>query len=339
LIDTGGAPGDNRVHLGSVTDPAAPRVFISYAHDSPAHKNHVRGFATYLQAHVGLDVRFDQWDDSWRLDWSLWATEQLNKADFIVVIASPEYRKRGEGAAPSHEGRGSQFETAIIRNKLTEDLRRETRRVLPVVLPGGSIEDIPAFLNPYSTTHFVIRKIDEEGVAALLAAITGHGQHPMPERGRWRDRPGDPADRTMLLAEARWLGHSPKVQSGSASIDGVRYEHSILLRPTAAPGESWGFVEIELGGAYERLATVVGVLDDAAETFQIGHFEISVDGKRRWTGRVALGKPAHVEVTVTGALKLRLEMYRLDGTSTTPRRDGGLTNRLPALAWAKPYVR
>ena len=73
-----------------MSDDAAPMVFISYAHDSPEHKDRVRQFATFLEVRIGLRVELDQWDDNVRRDWSLWATKQLTGADFVVVVASPE---------------------------------------------------------------------------------------------------------------------------------------------------------------------------------------------------------------------------------------------------------
>ncbi len=40
---------------------SAPKVFISYSHDSDGHKKWVRHLATDLRAN-GVDVSLDQWD-------------------------------------------------------------------------------------------------------------------------------------------------------------------------------------------------------------------------------------------------------------------------------------
>ena len=114
-----------------MADREAPRVFVTYSHDTPEHKALVEKFARFLRAAIGLDVHLDSWYDNRRRDWSLWAVEQLTKADFILVIASPEYKRRADGTADSDEGRGAQFQTAIIRDNLTRDLRRETERGCP----------------------------------------------------------------------------------------------------------------------------------------------------------------------------------------------------------------
>jgi hypothetical protein len=336
-----------------MSDHEAPRVFVTYAHDSPDHKAMVREFATFLRARIGLDVHLDQWDDNRRRDWSAWAIDHLTNADYILVIASPAYKRRADGTAPADEGRGSQFEVSIIRDHLTRNLRRETERVLPVVLPGRTVEDIPTFLNAYSTTRFHVAEFTEAGVSDLVAAITGNGQYPTPERGVWRGGAGPaPAasesplggarPRVLLANGLRWLDRSSDVHPGGASIDGVHYGDSIVLRPTSGTAEARGFVEVDLGRTYQRLTAVAGVLDDAAQAYQVGHFLVRVDGSLRQESRAAFGKSRIVEVDVTGARRLRLEMYR-PGTpaATQPYRSataGDGSTRLPELAWGNPTL-
>ncbi|MGW4522410.1 SEFIR domain-containing protein [Amycolatopsis sp. NPDC004378] len=319
-----------------MSEPEAPRVFVTYSHDTDEHKDQVRRFATFLRSRIGLEVVLDQWHDNVRIDWSLWATQHLKAADFIIVVASPLYRARADGDAPPDEGRGAQFETAIIRDKLTRDHREGTRRVLPVVLPGRSIDEIPAFLSPYSTTRYEIDEFTDRGVADLLAAITGRGKHPMPPRGRWLGGSSDP--QPMRANALPWTGSSSGVQRGAASIDGVRYDDSIVLRSGTAPG----FVEFELGGRYQRFTTIAGVLDDAADRFQVGRFRVLLDGAPRSEHEVAIGKSAEIDLDVTGASKLRLEMSR-PGAPASPFGSSVVfvqrpNRRPPALAWGDPTM-
>ncbi|GHF49832.1 hypothetical protein FHX82_003807 [Amycolatopsis bartoniae] len=317
-----------------MADRDAPRVFVTYAHDSAEHKAQVLRFATFLRSRIGLDVRLDQWDDHRRRDWSLWAIEQLNEADFIVVVASPDYRSRADGTAPPDEGRGSQFESAIIRNNLTRNLSRETERVLPVVLPGCSVDDIPTFLNAYSTTRYEISEISPEAVEPLLAAITGHGQYPMPERGIWR---GGGGEHPTAAKDLPWLAHSSGVRAGEAWIGGGHYGDSIVLRPKSVPAQPWSFVELDLCGAYARLTAVVGVPDDAAEPFQVGDFRVVLDGRPQPVVRAAQGNPRTVEVNVSGVRKLRLEMAR-PGAPVAPGAPVRGRSRPPELAWGDPTL-
>ncbi len=184
------------------TELALTRVFISYSHDSAGHKEQVRRFATFLREDVGLDVHIDAWYDDDRRDWSAWAIEQLRKADFILVVASPDYRRRADGEAEPDEGRGAQFEAAIIRDILTRDLKGQTRRVLPVVLPGRSVDDIPTFLCAYSTTHYIVPEFTWAGVEELLIAFGGTARFQLPVLGA-NVTPAEIAigDRVYLLAD------------------------------------------------------------------------------------------------------------------------------------------
>ncbi|MEU4251410.1 SEFIR domain-containing protein, partial [Amycolatopsis sp. NPDC026612] len=302
-------------------DRAAPRVFVTYSHDTPEHKELVHSFAAFLRTQIGLDVHLDAWYDNVRRDWSSWATEQLAEADFVLVIASPHYKRRADGTALPHEGRGAQFEAAIIRNNLTRDLRRETERVLPVVLPGRSIDEIPSFLNAHSTTRYHVPAFTEAGVADLLAAITGQGQYPMPRRGTWRG--GAVEDQRVPASELPWLCASKGVKRGAASIDGRSYEQSIVLRPASPSVTGPGVVELELGGNYRRFTTVAGVLDDAADAFQVGRVRVVLDGTPRSEHDVSAGKSAVIDLDVTGARLLRLEMSR-PGAPASPLRSAAV---------------
>jgi hypothetical protein len=190
VVDSvGSSPGSELPDDDSVAK--SPRVFVSYAHDSPKHKNLVLQLATFLRVQVGVDVHLDQWYDGQRRDWAAWASEHLQSADFILVIASPAYRRRADGLAAPHDGRGSQYEAAIIRNNLTRDLLAETQRVLPVVLPGGTVDDLPAFLCGYSMTHYRVDDFTLDGVADLLRAFSGQPASRLPRRGPYTPTTSD----------------------------------------------------------------------------------------------------------------------------------------------------
>ena len=160
-----------------------PRVFISYAHDSEQHKESVREFARFLRGEVGIDVRIDQWHDGVRRDWAAWATHQVSRADYILAIASPAYKERADDHAFPCDGRGSQFEAALLRDLLTSDRPTWLRKVLPVVLPGRRVDEIPAFLQPYCASHYKVGSFTIDGVDELYRVITGQPRHPLPDTG------------------------------------------------------------------------------------------------------------------------------------------------------------
>ncbi|MER6667667.1 SEFIR domain-containing protein [Amycolatopsis japonica] len=310
-----------------MADNEPPHVFVTYAHDSPEHKERVRHFADFLHGRIGLEVHLDQWDDGERRDWSLWALKHLDTANFVVVIASPDYKRRAEGNAAFDEGRGSQFEAARIRDRLTRDLGGEIKRILPVVFPQQSVDDIPNFLNPHSTTRYPVDVFTEDGVEDLLAAITGRARHQRPARGQWRGGAANAAGpgKTSVATGLEWRACSDGIRTEGARINDVHYADSIVLRAA----ERLAFVELDLGMAYRRFTATAGVLDDAAERFQVGHFRVLLDGRPSPEVKVALGKPAKIDVGVTGVLRLRLEFHR---PGTTESR------WLPELAWGDPVL-
>jgi hypothetical protein len=77
----------------------------------------------------------------------------------------------------------------VLRDQTTRDGPEAIRRILPVVLPGQSIENIPSFLAPHAATHYVITKFTLAGCEELLAAISRVAKYPKPERGTFRGNP------------------------------------------------------------------------------------------------------------------------------------------------------
>lgn len=305
-------------------DRAPPRVFVSYARDSDDHVDRVHQLAEFLRTQAGVDAHLDLWYEDRRRDWSIWAAEHLAEADFVLVVASPRYKHDAEGTTAQNEDSRAQLQAAILRDNLARNLRDSTERILPVVLPGRSVRDIPAFLTPHSATSYRVDELTAAGIAGLLAAITGEGQYPLPELGSWQggvvERPA-----ARLLARMRWAARSPDLRAGTAKISGVAYEDSIVVqRPSTADAPV--FVEVRLDRAYRRITATVGVLDDASEPFQVGDFVIMLDDVPRWHRKAALGKPAAVDLDVTGARTVRMEMSR------------GVSGRLSELAWGTPAL-
>ena len=131
------------------------RVLISYAHDDDAHKERVRDFWLFLRAN-GIEARLDLTAAERRQDWALWMAREIRDADRIVVVASPEYKRRAEGDAGPEEGRGVQWEARLIRDRIYADQEAGLQLVLPVVLPGCSADDLPSWLTPAAATQYVV---------------------------------------------------------------------------------------------------------------------------------------------------------------------------------------
>jgi SAM-dependent methyltransferase len=188
--------------------PSAPRhrkhmrVFISYAHDNPIHEDKVKRLCDSLRVQ-GIDARIDIPAAAQRQDWPLWMLDQFLTADFVLVIASSEYKRRAEGRAPQGEGLGVQWEASLIRNDLYGNPRAAIHRYLPTILPGCTVADIPIWLGPTSATHYTVSSYTPEGTAELTNVICSSQAFPCKPLGP-ADRP--PRDlRTPTEATARRL--------------------------------------------------------------------------------------------------------------------------------------
>ncbi|HYQ63414.1 SEFIR domain-containing protein [Actinophytocola sp.] len=146
------------------------RVFVSYARRSGRHLRQVREFCEFLLT-LHIDIRFDEFAGLERRDWSLWSIREVLAADFVLVIASTAYRARAEEVLPAGSGDGVPGEAAFLRDRLAYDRATWQRKILPVVLPGGRVDEIPLFLTPYSSTRYEVTAFTPDGAALLLAAL------------------------------------------------------------------------------------------------------------------------------------------------------------------------
>src|SRR5260370_30983677 len=158
------------------------RVFVSYAHDNAKHVGKVRQFYRFLRE-AGIDARIDLPAAEERQDWPTWMLRQILAARFVLVVASAAYRMRAEGDAPTGQGRGVQWEAALIREVVYADQQAALNRFLPVVLPGCSATDIPLWLRPTSTTHYVVADYTVSGAEKLLRRLTGQPFETVPPLG------------------------------------------------------------------------------------------------------------------------------------------------------------
>ncbi|MBB2936433.1 hypothetical protein FHX82_003497 [Amycolatopsis bartoniae] len=158
------------------------RVFLSYIHDSERHKQQVLEFAIFLRS-CGIDVAFDQWAGPARQDWYAWANREMLAADYILVIASAGYLEIGDGNGSANKNRGGQSEAATLRDLLQEDREKWLPKIVPVLLPGHHVTEIPRFLQPQAATRYPVESFTVEGAEDLLRMLTGQPGHVLPPLG------------------------------------------------------------------------------------------------------------------------------------------------------------
>ncbi|WP_369169921.1 TIR domain-containing protein [Streptomyces sp. R28] len=159
--------------------PVPGRVFISYAHDDDKHVEDVREFYHFLRR-CGIDADLDLPAGERRQDWSLWMLRGIRNSRHVIVVASPQYKRRAEGDAAAGEGLGVQWESMLLRNLVYEDQAAALEKIVPVVMPGGSAADLPMWLGGRSHSHYAIEDFTVDGAEPLLRLLTGQPHHTEP---------------------------------------------------------------------------------------------------------------------------------------------------------------
>lgn len=151
--------------------PGPVKVMISYAHDSHRHRESVAELAEFLRA-AGLDVSVDL-DVRGRELWPAWTAQKFREATFILVIASPAYKERAEDRGDREVGLGVRNEARFLQELLWGDFDTESKRILPVYLPGGSAADLPDWILPRAATVYPVSEFSATGASELLRVLLG----------------------------------------------------------------------------------------------------------------------------------------------------------------------
>ncbi len=165
--------------------PDAPRVFVSYSHDSAEHKQWVADLSDKLVGE-GLDVIFDGWDLGPGQDVAVMA-EQIRAADKVLIVCTPQYVERANGRK-----RGAGYEATIVTGELLRNAAVD--KFIPVIRKKGPGDEyVPAFLS----TKVYVDLSDESSFDAEFRKLVRvlKGQPPV-------ERPGLGQNGTATVVDA-----------------------------------------------------------------------------------------------------------------------------------------
>lgn len=138
-------PEPDMPHLPVMSGPfpnSHPKVFISYSHDSSDHCKGVLGLAQRLRLD-GFDTMIDQFvEGTPPQGWPRWMLNQIDWAEFVLLVCTPTYYQRFRGLAPGGPGRGVDWEGSTITNELYGSKSVSTRFV-PVFLGPANLDWVP----------------------------------------------------------------------------------------------------------------------------------------------------------------------------------------------------
>lgn len=115
-----------------------PKVFISYSHDSPEHKQWVSELAARLRNN-GIDAILDQWDLGLGDDITRFMERGIVDADRVLVICTDKYVSKANAAKG-----GVGYERMIVNAELVQNLG--TDKFIPIIRQAYGKKKTPTFL-------------------------------------------------------------------------------------------------------------------------------------------------------------------------------------------------
>ena len=195
---------------------AAPKVFISYSHDSRAHSDRVLALAQQLRCD-GIDAELDQFHQCELVHWPRWCEEQMRPehSEFVLAVCTPEYRHRVEGRMPADVGMGVFWEGTLIYNYLYD--AKGNPRFIPVYFAASDENAIPSVLKGYTRFCLETLKFDDErtGYAALYRLLTG-------QAGTAKAELGIPAKLPPLPQEQRRTDFQGLIEQTHANVEAIK---------------------------------------------------------------------------------------------------------------------
>ncbi len=175
----------------------APRVFVSYSHDSEPHRERVLALANRLRRE-GIDAQLDRYAPHPPEGWPRWMQRQIEAADYILLVCTETFRRRFDGREEPGKGRGVSWEGLLAVQLLYENGTRN-EKLIPLLFAGSGETDIPLPLRPY--THYRL----PDGYEGLYRQLTGQPEVSPPALGSVRPLNEQPEVSPPALGSVRPL--------------------------------------------------------------------------------------------------------------------------------------
>jgi RNA polymerase sigma factor (sigma-70 family) len=167
---------------GSGDHTQAPTAIVCWAHGDDAWNETIVAFAVTLRE-LGIDADVDLFHlHDHDVDWTTYGPQAITDRAFALIAVSRAYKERWEGNADPRVGAGAVREANVLKTLFNQDRTAFRRKVKVVVLPGATVDDIPAELAA-AAQRFEIETIDEAGLEDLLRTLAGRPAYVVPPLG------------------------------------------------------------------------------------------------------------------------------------------------------------
>jgi hypothetical protein len=154
---------------------ANPKVFLSYSHDSQAHKAWVLQLATSLRKQ-GVDAVLDQWDLAPGQDLAAFMQHGIAEADRVVMVCSANYVAKAEGGVG-----GVGFERLIVTAEVSANT--DTKKFIPITRNNLVGRKVPIFMGHRLYIDFEGDERYSESLEELARELLGMRRLEKPELG------------------------------------------------------------------------------------------------------------------------------------------------------------
>jgi SEFIR domain len=247
-----------------------PTALVSWAHDTPAWQRTMVEFAVLLRQ-SGVDADIDLFElHNPNINWSTWGTDAIERNEFVLLAVSANYRKRWEDHGDPTEGAGAAREANVLKTLFDRDRNAFYYKVKIVILPGATIQDVPAELGA-AAQRFELREISASSLEDLLRTLTRQPAFPRPQLG------------PVPVLPASFLGHGnePQPQTTDDTINRLqaRLQELAAARdsiPYREEPEQNDFREEETT-LYAALRALTPAAIVGAEAHQLGEEQATMD--------------------------------------------------------------
>jgi tetratricopeptide (TPR) repeat protein len=155
----------------------SPRVFISYSHDSEEHMDQVLLLANRLRTE-GIDCTIDQYEQSPAKGWHRWMMDEIEEADFVLMIFTMKYTRHFWSKEEDATAMGLAWEGAIISQDFYSQQGKNSKYI-PVLFSSENTDAIPKMLR--NTSRYDLR--NSNGYEQLYRRLTNRPENTEPELG------------------------------------------------------------------------------------------------------------------------------------------------------------
>ena len=161
--------------MNTASNPS--KIFISYSHDSEAHREQVLKLADRLRDE-GINCRIDRYEEAPSQGWAKWMMDEIEAAKFVLIICTQQYDRRFRGKEEIGKGKGVTWEGTIVTQALY-DSQGSNSKFIPVLLNSNDEDFVPL---PLRSSN--IYKLDREnGYELLYRRLTDQHETPAPPLG------------------------------------------------------------------------------------------------------------------------------------------------------------